>query len=317
MLLCATEKQGIKVDRMKRTLIFSQDGMILMLSSENEALSGARDKSESFHVATIEEYIIRGDGTLWGAMKIFNEIQWPKLYVDVVAFPKIVDNDARIIDRWYCSVTTLLTPTLVRTGTTLQQQPNHPYIAEPNTLSFGYFKNESDEDCKDQWLDNSNIYTDEQGNNSTLSSSATPYLCEEKTTKKEISDDEDEEENQREIWTKRRIKEVVSYAGPAGMTPQARPPQFGTSQPFINQYAPPPLGGVETRVERQEDKSSSVKKSESMGTSNFGANPVNGAEEDHRKDEIGMFKFRAYFQIPGMFKKWHTLPTVVIQGIEL
>ncbi|PWA34842.1 TRAF-like protein [Artemisia annua] len=84
------------------------------------------------------------------------------------------------------------------------------------------------------------------------------------------------------------------------MTPQARPPQFGTSQPFINQYAPPPLGGVERRVEQQEDKSSSVKKSESMGTSDFGANvnevkskagvnderkPVNGVQEDHRKDE--------------------------------
>ncbi|GJT71791.1 mediator of RNA polymerase II transcription subunit 12 [Tanacetum coccineum] len=89
-------------------------------------------------------------------------------------------------------------------------------------------------------------------------------------------------------------------SGPAGIAPQARPPQYGPSQPFVNQYAPPPLGGVERRVEQQEDKSSSVKKSESMGTSDFGANvsevkseaglnderrPGNGVEEDHRKGE--------------------------------
>nr|GEW68415.1 mediator of RNA polymerase II transcription subunit 12 [Tanacetum cinerariifolium] len=89
-------------------------------------------------------------------------------------------------------------------------------------------------------------------------------------------------------------------SGPAGIAPQARPPQYGPSQPFVNQYAPPPLGGVERRVEQEEDKSSSVKKSESMGTSDFGANvnevkseagvnderrPGNGVEEDHRKGE--------------------------------
>ncbi|GKE09600.1 ATP-dependent 6-phosphofructokinase 2 [Tanacetum coccineum] len=44
-------------------------------------------------------YIIGGDGTLRGAVKIFNEIQRRKLYVGVAAIPKTVDNDVGIIDR--------------------------------------------------------------------------------------------------------------------------------------------------------------------------------------------------------------------------
>ncbi|MFS8025482.1 putative 6-phosphofructokinase [Helianthus anomalus] len=44
-------------------------------------------------------YIIGGDGTLRGAVKIFNEIKRRKLYVGVAAIPKTVDNDVGIIDR--------------------------------------------------------------------------------------------------------------------------------------------------------------------------------------------------------------------------
>ncbi|KAI3740980.1 hypothetical protein L2E82_31455 [Cichorium intybus] len=44
-------------------------------------------------------YIIGGDGTLRGAVKIFNEIQRRKLNVAVVGIPKTVDNDVGIIDR--------------------------------------------------------------------------------------------------------------------------------------------------------------------------------------------------------------------------
>ncbi|KAL8228310.1 hypothetical protein R6Q57_015894 [Mikania cordata] len=44
-------------------------------------------------------YIIGGDGTLRGAVKIFNEIHRRKLYVGVAAIPKTVDNDVGIIDR--------------------------------------------------------------------------------------------------------------------------------------------------------------------------------------------------------------------------
>nr|XP_043626771.1 ATP-dependent 6-phosphofructokinase 2-like [Erigeron canadensis] len=44
-------------------------------------------------------YIVGGDGTLRGAVKIFNEIQRRKLYVGVAAIPKTVDNDVGIIDR--------------------------------------------------------------------------------------------------------------------------------------------------------------------------------------------------------------------------
>ncbi|KAD4982223.1 hypothetical protein R6Q59_001792 [Mikania micrantha] len=43
-------------------------------------------------------YIIGGDGTLRGAVKIFNEIRSRKLYVGVAAIPKTVDNDVGIID---------------------------------------------------------------------------------------------------------------------------------------------------------------------------------------------------------------------------
>ncbi|KAI3718562.1 hypothetical protein L6452_19439 [Arctium lappa] len=44
-------------------------------------------------------YIIGGDGTLRGAVQIFNEIHRRKLNVGVAAIPKTVDNDVGIIDR--------------------------------------------------------------------------------------------------------------------------------------------------------------------------------------------------------------------------
>ncbi|KAJ0018973.1 hypothetical protein Pint_09651 [Pistacia integerrima] len=44
-------------------------------------------------------YIIGGDGTMRGALEIFNEIQQRKLHVGVVGIPKTVDNDVGIIDR--------------------------------------------------------------------------------------------------------------------------------------------------------------------------------------------------------------------------
>lgn len=44
-------------------------------------------------------YIIGGDGTMRGAVKIFNEIKQRKLNVAVVGIPKTVDNDVGIIDR--------------------------------------------------------------------------------------------------------------------------------------------------------------------------------------------------------------------------
>ncbi|KAH7859104.1 hypothetical protein Vadar_031610 [Vaccinium darrowii] len=44
-------------------------------------------------------YIIGGDGTLRGAVKIFEEIRRRKLNVGIVGIPKTVDNDVGIIDR--------------------------------------------------------------------------------------------------------------------------------------------------------------------------------------------------------------------------
>lgn len=44
-------------------------------------------------------YIIGGDGTMRGAVKIFDEIKHRKLEVAVVGIPKTVDNDVGIIDR--------------------------------------------------------------------------------------------------------------------------------------------------------------------------------------------------------------------------
>jgi 6-phosphofructokinase 1 len=44
-------------------------------------------------------YITGGDGTMRGAVKIFNEIKRRKLYVGVTGLPKTVDNDVGIIDR--------------------------------------------------------------------------------------------------------------------------------------------------------------------------------------------------------------------------
>lgn len=44
-------------------------------------------------------YIIGGDGTMRGALKIFNEICHRKLYIAVTGIPKTVDNDIGIIDR--------------------------------------------------------------------------------------------------------------------------------------------------------------------------------------------------------------------------
>ncbi|CAN0901116.1 ATP-dependent 6-phosphofructokinase 2 [Linum grandiflorum] len=44
-------------------------------------------------------YIIGGDGTMRGAVKIFNEIQRRKLNIGVAGIPKTVDNDIGIIDR--------------------------------------------------------------------------------------------------------------------------------------------------------------------------------------------------------------------------
>ncbi|KAH7572693.1 hypothetical protein ACOSP7_015943 [Xanthoceras sorbifolium] len=44
-------------------------------------------------------YIIGGDGTMRGAVKIFDEIQRRKLIVGVVGIPKTVDNDVGVIDR--------------------------------------------------------------------------------------------------------------------------------------------------------------------------------------------------------------------------
>ncbi|KAH0464723.1 hypothetical protein IEQ34_004826 [Dendrobium chrysotoxum] len=44
-------------------------------------------------------YCIGGDGTMRGAVKIFNEIQRRKLHVSITGIPKTVDNDIGIIDR--------------------------------------------------------------------------------------------------------------------------------------------------------------------------------------------------------------------------
>lgn len=47
----------------------------------------------------IQVYCIGGDGTMRGAVKIFEEIQRRKLYVSLTGIPKTVDNDIGIIDR--------------------------------------------------------------------------------------------------------------------------------------------------------------------------------------------------------------------------
>lgn len=44
-------------------------------------------------------YIIGGDGTMRGAVKIFEEIRRRQLYIGVAGIPKTVDNDVGIIDR--------------------------------------------------------------------------------------------------------------------------------------------------------------------------------------------------------------------------
>lgn len=44
-------------------------------------------------------YIIGGDGTLRGAVKIFNEIRRRKLNIAVTGIPKTVDNDVGVIDK--------------------------------------------------------------------------------------------------------------------------------------------------------------------------------------------------------------------------
>ncbi|XP_059309326.1 ATP-dependent 6-phosphofructokinase 2 [Lycium ferocissimum] len=44
-------------------------------------------------------YIIGGDGTMRGAVKIFEELKQRKLYISMVGIPKTVDNDVGIIDR--------------------------------------------------------------------------------------------------------------------------------------------------------------------------------------------------------------------------
>ncbi|XP_004236642.1 ATP-dependent 6-phosphofructokinase 2 [Solanum lycopersicum] len=44
-------------------------------------------------------YIIGGDGTMRGAVEIFEELKQRKLYISVVGIPKTVDNDVGIIDR--------------------------------------------------------------------------------------------------------------------------------------------------------------------------------------------------------------------------
>ncbi|XP_076914118.1 uncharacterized protein LOC143572997 [Bidens hawaiensis] len=94
--------------------------------------------------------------------------------------------------------------------------------------------------------------------------------------------------------------------GSASIAPPARPPQFGLSQPYVNQsnvnqqqneYAPPSGGDqtLERRVERQEVKSPSLKKSEPV-INDFGAKfnevkPEAGMKEEfkcedgNRKDE--------------------------------
>ncbi|KAH9750028.1 ATP-dependent 6-phosphofructokinase 2 [Citrus sinensis] len=47
----------------------------------------------------LQVYIIGGDGTMRGAVEIFDEIQRRKINVGVVGIPKTVDNDVGIIDR--------------------------------------------------------------------------------------------------------------------------------------------------------------------------------------------------------------------------
>lgn len=44
-------------------------------------------------------YIIGGDGTMRGAVKIFNEVRHRKLNISITGIPKTVDNDIGIIDR--------------------------------------------------------------------------------------------------------------------------------------------------------------------------------------------------------------------------
>eukprot|EP00268_Persea_americana_P062858 TRINITY_DN8097_c0_g1_i3.p3 TRINITY_DN8097_c0_g1~~TRINITY_DN8097_c0_g1_i3.p3 ORF type:complete len:188 (-),score=43.34 TRINITY_DN8097_c0_g1_i3:2346-2909(-) len=44
-------------------------------------------------------YIVGGDGTMRGAVKIFNEIRFRNLNISVTGIPKTVDNDVGIIDR--------------------------------------------------------------------------------------------------------------------------------------------------------------------------------------------------------------------------
>nr|GMD48598.1 ATP-dependent 6-phosphofructokinase 2 [Ipomoea batatas] len=57
------------------------------------------ERNYDTRVAALQVYIIGGDGTMRGAVEIFNEVKRRELYVSVVGIPKTVDNDVGIIDR--------------------------------------------------------------------------------------------------------------------------------------------------------------------------------------------------------------------------
>ncbi|KAL8225259.1 hypothetical protein R6Q57_017816 [Mikania cordata] len=75
-------------------------------------------------------------------------------------------------------------------------------------------------------------------------------------------------------------------SGSAGIAPPSKPPQFGSDQQH-NQYAPSSSGEqtFERRIEQQEDKSPSLKKSESV-INDFGANSNEVKPEARLNDEL-------------------------------
>ncbi|GAB2226801.1 hypothetical protein Droror1_Dr00008592, partial [Drosera rotundifolia] len=60
--------------------------------------TGANSKEQS-RLAARKVYIISGDGTMRGAVKIFEGISRRKLNIAIAGIPKTVDNDIGIIDQ--------------------------------------------------------------------------------------------------------------------------------------------------------------------------------------------------------------------------
>ncbi len=77
--------------------IHTQGGTILGTSRGPQDISKIVDRLEELGVNIL--YTIGGDGTLRGAISIYNEIEKRKIPISVIGIPKTIDNDIDFIDR--------------------------------------------------------------------------------------------------------------------------------------------------------------------------------------------------------------------------